>query len=201
MVKALTFLVLFLYVLISASYAQGNAANTEVPGDLKITLSVSGTIQIATHYTYTILSDGSISLEYQRQGLPVVHRPPLELFTLNGKAVKKAPAPPTVPQKKKHLSKTDLESLVRAFETSGFFEMADRYEGDWTVPNATCVNHAEEKGLSITSNGRTKSVSFFMGCAYGEASPLKRFLALYDTVSKAMNNVEVKTIEPPKPRS
>lgn len=204
------FIFLVLGTLLLETKGQTGTTQSPVPKDLEITLSLGGTIQFSTHYTYRIASDGSVLLEYQHYGLPISPRFETLLKLENGEPVRQEKPKTTPPKKPKRLSQDQLKILLNKFETSGFFSMADRYSygealiryhGDSSIRKTTCVNHAEEKSLSIVANGRKKSVSFFLGCTYGEMSPLKDFLSLYDSVSKAMKNVEVKTVDTLKPKS
>ena len=75
--------------------------------------------------------------------------------------------------------------------------MNDRYFGDPFLKEVICTDHAAEKSLSFAGNGKRKSVSFFLGCSYGENSPLRAFLALYDKVSQTLSTVKAAPVKSP----
>lgn len=154
----------------------------KIPKDLAITLSLGGTIQFSTQYDLRITADGKVYLENYREGLPV-GRSFSELLKTTTFVMPKAP------KLKEKFSKKQLKAIVSEFETSGFFAMNPYYQGDSEAETNVCINHAEEKGISITANGQTKKVAFFLGCSYGENSPLKKFLALYNFVEIQMRGV------------
>ena len=171
---------LFLFgVLTLQISAQSILQKGKIPEDLVITLSLSGTIEFAAHYDYKIDSAGKVFYE-ERSNLP-----PLTKFAdLLGNKSKK-------PKLKDKFSKKQIKQIILEFEKSGFFEMNEYYEGDPALIEATCVNHAETKSLSISANGKTKKVGFFLGCSYGEKSPLKSFLSLFDKISGMLQGVKV----------
>ena len=179
---------IFLFLAVaSPMIAQTILKDGKIPKDLVITLSLEGTTQFSTHYTYKITTDGKVFYEEQS------NLPPQESFAdllnVNDKSRKVRK-----PKLKNKLSKEQIKSIILEFEKAGFFEMNESYYGDPTLKEVSCVNHAEKKGLSITANGKTKSVAFFLGCSYGENSPLKSFLNLYDKIGKELSNVKKKKL-------
>jgi hypothetical protein len=167
--------------------AQSFLKNGEIPKDLVIELKLSSTIEFFTHYDMTITADGKVYLEV-RSNLPQ----PTNFSRLLGIAPgKNKPEKLKTPKLEDRLSKKQIRKIIGEFEKSGFFAMNEYYEGDPNpATDGTCVNHAEIKGLSISANGRTKRVAFFLGCTYAENSPLKSFLALYDKISKELSGVK-----------
>lgn len=181
------FIVLF-HASASISTAQSPARVAAVPNDLVIKLSLGGTIQFSSAYDYTISADGIVRLDDHSHNLPLGRSYDQLLLLSPGQA---SPKPPKPPQLKERIADQQLLDLIAKFDASGFYDMNDRYYGDPALTEGVCVDHAAEKGLSITQNGKTKTVSFFLGCSYGEASPLKRFLVLYDQVSDSLKGVKV----------
>ncbi|MEQ1644273.1 MAG: hypothetical protein ABL959_12570 [Pyrinomonadaceae bacterium] len=160
-------------------FSQAHAQKANPPADLRITQTLGGTERFGRYYEYVIRTDGRVTFDDRNRALP--------LHPTSSTAI----SPPKKPKRAKRLTDKQLMSLVREFEISGFFEMRDNYSyGDPTLTLQTCINHAEQKSLSITANGKTKSVTFFLGCSFSEKSPLKAFLALYDKVSQALSTVE-----------
>lgn len=188
---------LILMLLASTAAGQNLMVDGELPRDLKITIENTGTVQFANYYQNTILADGTVTFEFTSRGLPVQDRGYGELvLSTNDKKHKTEPAP-TPPAKKDKLSKSDLLELARAFESSTFFQMQDSYYGDPTLKTGMCINHSAAKAISVTANGKTKRVYFFLGCSYGEYAPLAEFLQLYKSVETAISGVEIKEIRPP----
>ncbi len=181
-------LVLCLSISLSAT-AQTATKNGRIPKDLVITLDLGGTTQYANYYSYKIVSDGKVFYKERSNALPA-QKPFSELLRLKGQKN------PKKPELREKLSKRQIAQIINEFEKSGFYEMEDYYYGDKTLENGTCVNHALEKGLSVSINGKTKKVAFFLGCSYGEDSPLKSFLILYDKIEKELSGVrKVKAAE------
>ena len=163
--------------------AQSAIRNGKIPKDLIIMLDLSGTVQYANYYNYRITSDGKVFYKERLNGLPS-QKSFSDLLRLKGS---KSPKKPKLKEK---LSKKQITQIINEFKKTGFYELEDYYHGDKTLENGTCVNHAMEKGLSISINGKTKKVAFFLGCSYGENSPLKRFLILYEKIEKELSGVK-----------
>ena len=147
--------------------------------------TLGGTMNFSHYYTYTIHRDGRVTYDDSASvnALPTG----VNYSALLG-SHKKLPKPPKLADR---LKDKQLLALMREFEASDFFEMRDNYSyGDPFLTQQTCVNHAQSKALSITIDGKTKSVSFFLGCSYSDQSPLKAFLALYDKVSEMLSKVK-----------
>jgi hypothetical protein len=180
---------IFLCVLAWQTPAQSVLRDGTIPEDLVITLSLGGTIQFSVHYTYRITADGKVYYD-ELQSLPVVRLPDNVLNMKIGSAKPTKAARTKPPKLADRLSKEQIKRMISAFESSGFVEMDDRNEGDKTLKEIMCLNHAEAKELSITANGKTKRVYFFLGCQYGERSPLKNFLSLYDQIRKELSGVK-----------
>lgn len=163
--------------------AQSLLKDGKIPRDLAITLSLGGTIQFSVHYDLRIDADGKVYLEHYREGLPA-GRSFSELLKTTTFIL------PEAPKLKEKLSKKQIKAIIGEFETSGFFAMNEYYQGNSeTAETNVCINHAEEKGISITANGRKKKVAFFLGCSYLENSPLNKFLVLYNFVENQMRGV------------
>ncbi len=184
--------ILFFCVLGASVHGQELLEKNKIPGDFKVILDVTGTIQFANYYRYSISADGVVIFEYTSRGLPIERRYNLELIPLGEKPKRsKVPKPP---KKKKNLSKNQLREIVRVLESSGFFLMKDSYYGDPSATNGTCVNHADAKALSITANGKTKRVYFFLGCSYGDGHELKNFLALFEKIQRMISAVNIREV-------
>ncbi|HEX8399034.1 MAG TPA: hypothetical protein VF644_16480 [Pyrinomonadaceae bacterium] len=160
----------------------------KIPKDLFIVLSLSSTIQFSSEYDYKITSDGKAFFEDRSHNLPANPNSGALLHSKN--KVKN-------PKLRERLSQRQLSQLIRDFEKSGFFEMNEYYQGDPGFKEGVCINHAQRKGLSISANGKTKSVAFFLGCGYGEKSPLHSFLNLYNKIEKELQNVKKEKLEKP----
>jgi hypothetical protein len=187
--KVFPVLVCILFLSLS-SVSQTLLQNNKLPKDLQISLDVTGTVQFANYYRYSIEANGAVSMEYTSRGLPVTKGFNYLLIPLGEKP--KKVIVPTPPKKKEKLSRNQLKELVRAFESSGFFSMNDSYYGDPTTVNGMCTNHADAKALSITANGKTKRVYFFLGCTYSENTPLKNFLEHFDKVQRVLKDVKIR---------
>jgi hypothetical protein len=180
------FLSFLFSLLLLSSTSQGQTApslDKNVPNDLKITLTLGGTIEYQSAYTYIIKSDGTVVLDDYSRNLPT-----------NRALMALRPRPEEL-KRSERLSAEQLMELVRDFESSDFFSMNERYYGDPTNELTSCVNHAEAKALSFAANGKAKSVSFFLGCNYGDNSPLKSFLQLYEKVSAALRTVKATSVK------
>lgn len=177
--------IFFLFALGSQVAAQSIFKNGDIPNDLVITLNLSSTSQFASEYDYKITSDGRVFFEDRSHNLPAY---PSFGALLKKNKLKK----PTLKDK---LSKRQLRDIVREFENSGFFEMNEYYRGDPNLTEATCINHADIKGLSVSANGKIKKVVFFLGCGYGEKSPFHRFLNLYNKVDAVLKGVKAEKPE------
>lgn len=202
----------------SSTIAQNILTDGKLPTDLKITIHHTGTVQFATYYRYTISPEGSVTIEYTRRGLPpardfstllAVKAPKPAKTAKSGKNSKKLKAETAiqtqkpvdttatqVPPKKDKLSTGQLIKLSQTIESSGFFDMNDNYQGNPDLETATCVNHAAAQAISVTANGKTKNVYFFLGCGYGEFEPLKKFLALFQQIETAISSVNIKEVQP-----
>lgn len=180
------FSIVFFCALVSQISAQSVLKNGTIPKDLVITLSLSSSSQFAYIYDYKITSDGRVFFEDHSRLLPSLNFSNLTLLNINGKKLKK----PKIPKLKDRISQKQIKRIILEFEKSGFFEMNEYYQGDLTLKEGVCVNHANIKGLSISANGKTKNVAFFLGCSYGENSPLKSFLNLYDKIDKELSGVK-----------
>ena len=178
--------IIFLSAFVSQMPAQSILKDGKIPKDLVIKLSLSSTIQFAAEYDVKITADGKVYLDDRSRLLPTQNFSDLTFLGINGKKVKK----PESPKLKDTLTKNQIQHIILEFEKSGFFEMNKYYEGDPNLKEGVCVNHANIKGLSISANGKTKSVAFFLGCSYGAQSPLKSFLTLYDKISKELRGVK-----------
>ena len=165
--------------------AQSVLKDNKIPEDLIIKLSLSSTIQFSSEYDLKITSDGKVYLDDRSHNLPSATNfsALLKLNSGKNKNLK-------MPRLKDKLSKEQIKRIITEFKKSGFFEMNESYYGDPTLKEGTCVNHANTKGLSILANGKTKSVAFFLGCSYGENSPLKSFLNLYEKIDKELSGVK-----------
>lgn len=191
------FLVLCWSILLGpTTSAQNILVGGKTPKDLQITIDDTGTIQFANYQRFTISSEGFVTVEYTRRGLPSSggQFSTLLLLRKNGNSKKVRPQKPA--EKKDRVSERQLIDLARAIESSTFFQMQDSYHGDSTLELGTCVDHAGAKAISVTANGRTKNVYFFLGCTYGEYEPLKKFLELYKRIETVVGGVKVKEIEP-----
>lgn len=176
--------------------AQSLLKNGKVPKDLAITLSMSGTIQFAPHYTYTITSDGRVFYDLQQMGLPTPNASGVKLAKLkskDGKVTKVKYDVPKPPKLKEKLSQKQLKEIIRGFEESGFFLITDANKFDPALTETTLIDHAQTKALSIAANGKIKNVEFFMGGNYGENSPVHNFLKLYDKIRAELNTVRART--------
>lgn len=165
------------FALISQASAQSVLKDGKIPGDLVIKLSFSSSIQSSAEYDLKITADGKVYLDDRSHMLPsqTFFNPPKRL---------------KVPNLKDKFSQKQLKQMILEFEKSGFFEMNESYEGDINLQENICINHANTKGLSILANGKTKKIAFFLGCSYGEKSPLKSFLNLYDKISEELKKVK-----------
>ena len=184
-------LIISFFVLGLTATAQNILVNGKLPNDLQIKIDDTGTVQFA-NYTRSIISvDGTVGFEYTRRGLPVQNN-------YVGLLILKGQKPTKLPTKKDKLSKKQLLELAQAIETSTFFDMKDRYDGNPSIQaeGAGCVNHAAAKAISVTANQKTKHVYFFLGCGYGEYEPLKKFLTLYQQIEKMVSGVRVTEIKP-----
>lgn len=195
MMKHIVLSLLFVSFLALHCSAQSILKDGKIPKDLVIVLRLSSRIQFSQRYECKMTFNGKVSCQDYSTNLPT-GRSFSELIGL--KPGKYKPQKPKTPKLKDKISKKQIKELIAAFEDSGFFEMNDYYEGDPTLTEGTCVNHADTKGLSILTNGRIKIVAFFLGCSYGEKSPLKRFLSLYDKVDKQMQGVKKTQNQPIK---
>lgn len=187
-VFTLTVLLVLFIILNSHAAAQVAVRSADIPADLVINLSLGGTVQFSSQYTYSIFADGIVRLADRSNYLPRTASLDNLLLLRPGQ---KPPKPRKPPELRERIPEKLLLDLIVEFDHSGFYQMNDRYYGDPDLKEGSCTDHADEKGLSITMNGKTKSVSFFLGCSYGQNSPLKRFLVLYDEVSKALKGVKV----------
>jgi hypothetical protein len=187
-VKKILLSLLFVSIFGLQMSAQSILKHDKIPKNLVITLSLGGTVQFADYFTYKITSDGKVVYIEQRNGLPTTNN--YVYLLKDHKRVKS-------PKIKENLSKKQLKSIIKEFEVSGFFEMNEYYQGytNSSSEELTCVNHAMSKSVSISINGKSKSVGFFLGCGYSEDSPLKRFLNLYDKVSKELETVKKQKVE------
>ncbi len=185
MMKYLAFTLTLISILALQISAQSLPIKGKIPNDLIIKLSLSSTIEYSSEYDLKITSDGKIYLTDRSHNLPSGTSFSTLLGLTSGKNKKSKP-----PKLKDKLSKKQIKQILNEFEKSGFFEMNESYYGDLTLKEGSCVNHAYTKGLSISMNGKTKSVAFFLGCSYGENSPLKSFLNLYDKIDKAISGVK-----------
>lgn len=160
-------------------------AQDRAPGDLMIKLTLGGTQQFQSAYTYTIRMDGTVTFEDRSHSLPVRPEYPLALTPRQ-----------TEPERALRLTDEQLNSLVDAFADAEFYSMQDSYYGEPDADGRVlCVNHAQSKALSITANGRTKEVSFFPGCDYTDKTPVKAFLSLYDNVSGMIAKVRAEPVK------
>ncbi|MEP6901516.1 MAG: hypothetical protein ABJA66_07180 [Actinomycetota bacterium] len=161
--------------------------DNKIPRDLIIKLTFSSTIQFSSEYDLKITSDGKVYLTDRSHNLPSG----TSFYNLLGLSAGKNKIKKTeTPKLKDKLSKKQIKQIIGEFERSGFFEMNDYYQGDPTLTEMSCINHANTKGLSISANGKTKNVAFFLGCSYSEKSPLKDFLSLYDKIDKVLSGVK-----------
>ena len=187
MIKRIILTLISSFFFILPISAQSLLKNGEIPKDLVITLSLSGTIQFAAHYDLKITSDGRIYLENMSGGLPINERPLTELLDLPNIKKPKATKKPKLRDK---LSKTQLRRIIAEIENSGFSEISRYYEsvGESNM-NDCSINHVERKGLSITVNGRTAK-AFFFKCYTDENSPVKRLFDLYDKIERELSGVK-----------
>lgn len=162
--------------------AQSSLKEDEIPKDLVIKLSFSSTARYSPEYDVIITADGKVYLEYRSEGLPLARN----FSDLSKNKSKKVEAP----RLEDRLSKKQIKEIIGEFEKSGFFGMNESYYGDPNLELQTCVNHSDTKALSVSANGKTKKVAFYLGCNYGEESPLKSFLALYDKIDKKLSGVK-----------
>lgn len=174
------------FALISQASAQSVLKDGKIPGDLVIKLSFSSSIQSSAEYDLKITADGKVYLDDRSHMLPSQTFFNPMLLETNGKKPKRL----KVPNLKDKFSQKQLKQMILEFEKSGFFEMNESYEGDINLQENICINHANTKGLSILANGKTKKIAFFLGCSYGEKSPLKSFLNLYDKISEELKKVK-----------
>lgn len=189
MKKTIAFVLILFGVFALQTSAQSFFKDKQVPKDLVVTLVLSSTIQFSNAYELKITNDGKVFYEDRSTLLPhlnffnVFGLKTVEGKTLETKSEKKN-------KLKKKLSKKQIKRILGEFEKSGFFEMNKYYEGDPTLAQGTCVNHANTKSITITANGETKQVAFFLGCSYGENSPLKSFLSLFDKISGELKDIQ-----------
>lgn len=171
--------------------AQSVLKDGEIPKDLIITLSLSSTVQFSDAYIYKINPDRTVFFENRSNSLPLgVSFAGL----LSGKVGETSkPVKIKSPELKDKLSKKQIKQILIEFEKSGFFEMNEYYQGDPTLELNTCHTHADTKSLSISANGKTKKVGFYLGCSYGEKAPLKSFLTLFDKISEILKSVKKET--------
>ncbi len=182
--------IIFFCAAISQITAQSVLKGDKIPEDLVIKLTLSSTIEYSSQYELKITPDGKVYLRDYSRNLPSGKNFPGLLNIEKNKKTK-------TPKLKDKLSKKQIRQIISEFEKSGFFEMNEFYHGDPALKEGSCVNHAYTKALSISANGKTKSVAFFLGCSYGENSPLKSFLNLYDKIDKELRGVKrIKSDEP-----
>ncbi len=178
--------IIIFFTTFSQMLAQSILKDNKIPEDLIIKLTLSSTIQFSSEYDLKITSDGKVYLDERSHNLPGTNFSALLRLNSGKNKTKQL----KVPKLKDKLSKRQIKKIVSEFEKSGFFEMNESYYGDPTLKEGTCVNHAYTKGLSILANGKTKNVAFFLGCSYGENSPLKSFLNLYAKIDEELSGVK-----------
>jgi hypothetical protein len=186
MISEIVLSIIFFCVFVSQMSAQSVLRDSRISKDLVIKLSFSNTVQFSAEYDLKITSDGKVYLADRSHQLPLQTFFNMMLLETNGNKPKK----PKIPKLKDMLSQKQLKQMILEFEKSGFFKMNESYYGDTNLQENICTNHADTKGLSISANGKTKNVAFFLGCSYGENSPLKSFLSLYDKISKELSGVK-----------
>lgn len=194
--------ILFLLILASTSVGQNIVRKGKLPKDFQLIVDETGTVQYANYRRYIIRGNGKVTFEYTRQGLPI-GRPFSDLILIpsSGNSSTKAHRPKTAsPVKKEKLSKRQVIRLAQAIDSSTFFEMQDRYYGNPLIEEGSCTNHASANAITVAANGSTKTVYFFLGCTYGDFTPLKRFSQLYDLILKAISSVRMKELSP-QPKS
>lgn len=189
MMKYLAFALTLIGILALQVSAQSLLIKGKIPNDLIIKLSLSSTMEYSSEYDLKITADGKVYLTDRSHNLPSGTNFSTLLGLTSGKNKKSK-----LPKLKDKLSKKQIKQILYEFEKSDFFLMNELYYGDPTLKEASCVNHAYTKGLSISTNGKTKNVAFFLGCSYGENSPLKSFLNLYDKIDKAISGVKKITL-------
>lgn len=183
----LLFGIIIFFAAFSQMSAQSPLKDNKMPEDLIIKLTLSSTIQFSSAYDLKVTSDGKVYLEDKSHNLPSGTNFSTLLKLDSGKnKTEKLKAP----KLKNKLSKKQIKQIISEFEKFGFFEMNESYYGDPALREGSCVNHADTKGLSISANGKTKNVAFFLGCSYGENSALKSFLNLYDKIDKELSGVK-----------
>ena len=176
----------FAFSLVSPVAAQPVLRRGKIPKDLIITLGFSSTVRFSDEYDLKITARGKVYLDDRSHRLPVQRNfNPFSLAT-NGNKPRKI----KTPKLKNKLSQSALKRLILDIEKAGFFEMKESYYGDPNLRVNTCWNHADTKSLSVSANGKTKKVAFFLGCSYGEASPLKSFLRLYERIDAELSRVK-----------
>jgi hypothetical protein len=185
---------LFLLGVILIGFLPASAQKAKLPADLVIKMTRGGTENFSRYYTYTIGPDGRVtyndSIGFSDLPTGAINS---DLF-----GNKKPPKLPKQPKLADRLTDKQLLALMREFEASGFFQMRDDSEsGDPLLEQQPCLDYPQSKILSITASGKTKSVSFFLGCTYIDESPLKAFLALYDKVSEMLSKVKATKVIPP----
>lgn len=181
---------LFGVIIFFAAFCQMSAQSVlkvnKIPKDLVIKLTLSSAIQFSSEYDLKVTADGTVYLKDRSHNLPKGSDFSSLLIKNSGK---NKTGKPKAPKLKAKLSKKQIKQIIGEFKKSGFFRMNEFYYGDPTLKEGTCVNHAYTKALSISTNGETKSVAFFLGCSYGENSPLKSFLKLCDKIDKELSGV------------
>lgn len=185
-INQIVLVVVLFFALTPQVSAQSMLENGKIPKDLVIKLGFSSTVQFSAEYDFKITADGKVYLENRSHNLPAS---PSLIALLNSKNEFK------IPKLKNRLTKIQLRKIIREFEKSGFFEMNEYYQGDLTLKESRCVTHAAIKELSITANGITKRVAFFLGCGYGEDSPLQSFLNLYNKVDSGLKGIKTEKLE------
>lgn len=186
----------------SVSEAQTSPENGKIPKDLTITLTLGSEAQFAIRYRFKIIASGKVFYEDFSTTLPkgrsfksILNLSQSGKTSSNSKSAKKKLKPPKL---KKRLSKKQIKKIIAEIKNSGFYEMADSYFVDPPMKNGSCWNHGKLKVISITANGKTITVGFYLSCPYEKNSPLSKFLALFDKINEEIKGVKKEIISQPQ---
>lgn len=171
-------------LLLGSIHPQSPPTAQAVPSDLVIIIGQNSSAQFSTASECTITADGSVGcfLDLSR-ALPKVNRS----WDMVLKGAK--PPPATKQNLKIGLTPDELANIFSKFSRARFFEMNDSYRGDTGMKEGYCTNHSKTLFISIRANSLTKSVIFDLGCQYGDNSPFKRFMDLYDGIDREIRGV------------
>jgi hypothetical protein len=137
----------FVIVLFGASVSHGQS----VPNDTVITLHrLTDGFEKAPEYTLTINADGTVTFKQ-----------PERLGTLTRTGTRKLEVKSKIPIE-------TVAALIAAFERAKFFSLKDRYADDGCPGWHTDATSAQ---ISITLNGKSKSIFHYHGCVDQDQAP------------------------------